>query len=667
MKRPQPLHPHRDPKGRLPRSAWRGAIAVLFGLLAACGATPTRLATTPEQAAALLARGEYAAAARDYAALAEATPGAMGMEYRLNALSAALRIPDTALATRQLGLVTAPIDPAAAYRRDLLATELQWLTAGAAAAWETLAALLASQGATQIEAYHELRQRLALAAQRPLQAIRSVAERETLRASDATALAALRAEFLLQLREAVARGLTTDPRSAGRDAAARGWLEAAPLAARAALAPQSANAALTAAWRSRYPRHPASAALAATHKPVPPPDTVASPSPAAATSAASATAPASTTRPSASATQPAAAQPAPLRPEAHVAALLPLSGRNAAAGAQLRDGLLSAYYATPAAARTPLRFYDTGALSVAEALQSATSAGAEFVIGPLAREDVVSAAAFQTSIPILGLNFLPAEQGASSSTFYQFALSPEEEARAVARRALGEGRRRAIAFVPAGEWGARVLKAFKDELEAGGGRVLAAETLSGSDLTATLQTALRLDDSRARHRRLQAVLDLPLAFQPRRRSDVDFLFTPGQATLLRQLRPQLQFNAAGDIPTYTTSEAWDGRSGNDLDGVMFPDMPWMIAADTPAAAALRAATSSAFGDARGRGRLYAFGHDAWLLQQALRERGNVTGPPNLAIDGASGTLSLDAERRVQRSLRWAEITSDSLKLLDDGA
>ena len=212
-----------------------------------------------------------------------------------------------------------------------------------------------------------------------------------------------------------------------------------------------------------------------------------------------------------------------------------------------------------------------------------------------------------------------------------------------------------------------MLKAFQEELEAGGGRILATETLSGRDLTAAIQTALRLDDSRARHRRLQAVLELPLAFQPRRRSDVDFLFTPGQAALLRQLRPQLQFNAAGDIPTYTTSEAWDGRAGNDLAGVMFPDMPWMIATDTPAAAALRAATSAAFGDTRGRGRLYAFGHDAWLLQQALRERSASTNPPALALDGTTGTLSIDAERRIQRSVRWAEITSDSLKLLDDGA
>jgi outer membrane PBP1 activator LpoA protein len=636
----------------------RGAAAVLLALLAACGATPTRLATTPERAAALLASGEYAAAARDYSALADATPGAAGNDYRLSALAAALRTPDAALATLQLALFTQPLEPATAYQRDLLATELQWLTAGAVAAWDTLSALPAPPGAPQIEAYHRLRQRLALATQRPLQAIRSLAERETLRADDAPGLAALRAQFLQQLREAVAKGLTIDPRSAGRDAAARGWLEAAPLAARAALAPQSANAALTAAWRARYPRHPATAALAATHKP-PPPETTPE----------VAKLPLGTPagKPTQAASPVESSPRARARPEAHVAALLPLSGRNAVAGAQLRDGLLSAYYATPAAARMPLRFFDTGTLAVADALQSAKDSGAEFVIGPLAREEVLAAATLQTQIPILALNFLPADQVAPGTSFFQFALSPEEEARAVARRALGEGRRRAIAFVPSGEWGARVLKAFQDELETGGGRILATETLSGRDLTAAIQTALRLDDSRARHRRLQAVLDLPLAFEARRRSDVDFLFTPGQAALLRQLRPQLQFNAAGDIPTYTTSEAWDGRAGSDLDGVMFPDMPWMIATDTPAAAALRVATSAAFGDTRGRGRLYAFGHDAWLVQQALRERGASANPVALALDGTTGTLSMDSERRIQRSVRWAEITRDSLKLLDDGA
>jgi hypothetical protein len=56
-----------------------------------------------------------------------------------------------------------------------------------------------------------------------------------------------------------------------------------------------------------------------------------------------------------------------------------------------------------------------------------------------------------------------------------------------------------------------------------------------------------------------------------------------------------------------------------------------------------------------------------LVQQALRERGASANPVALALDGTTGTLSMDSERRIQRSVRWAEITRDSLKLLDDGA
>jgi outer membrane PBP1 activator LpoA protein len=36
------------------------------------------------------------------------------------------------------------------------------------------------------------------------------------------------------------------------------------------------------------------------------------------------------------------------------------------------------------------------------------------------------------------------------------------------------------------------------------------------------------------------------------------------------------------------------------------------------------------------------------------------------VTGASGVLSLTADGRVQRSLRWALIENDAIKLLDDG-
>ena len=68
-----------------------------------------------------------------------------------------------------------------------------------------------------------------------------------------------------------------------------------------------------------------------------------------------------------------------------------------------------------------------------ETCRAALLAGAEFIVGPLTREEVVAASEIlSTRPPVLALNFLPAEQPAPQR-FFQFALSPEDDARAVAR------------------------------------------------------------------------------------------------------------------------------------------------------------------------------------------------------------------------------------------
>lgn len=641
-----------------------GLLMLLTLAMASC-APNTRSTASVERAAALAERGDHAAAAREYEAVAAATAESLLANAAL--LPAArewLRAANTDAAAQALGRLLPPLDELQVFDRDLLGAEVALQRGENARGWELLPALRAPSGATRIDAYHALRQRLALATNRPLQAIRSQLERETL-AADAIGVAQSRREFLAELQATVERGITIDPRLAGRDTLPSGWLEAAPLAVRAARAPITANAGITAAWRKRYPNHPAAAALAVVGQPP-------VPQPALVTAANTRPAVAPALAPSVARDLEAGAAPLtpsgqPLPRASHVAALLPLSGRNASAGAQLRDGILAAQFAEPEDSRTPVRFYDTARQSVTEALAAATRAGAVFIIGPLVREEVVAAAANATQAgapPILTLNYLPANQPAPP-TVKQFGLSPEDEARAVAQRALAEGRRRAVVLAPAGDWGNRVLTAFRETLEAGGGVILASESLSGREVGPALQSALRVDDSIARHRRIQAVLDTPLAFQSRRRADVDFVFTPGQAASLRQWRSQLRFQGGGNLPAYATSDAWDGRAGAELAGLVFPDMDWSLATLAPAVAALRADTAAAFGDNNGRGRLFAFGHDAWRLQSALRAGKTPTDEAPLV--GATGQLSIDAAGRVQRSLRWAEISASGLRLLDANA
>jgi outer membrane PBP1 activator LpoA protein len=358
----------------------------------------------------------------------------------------------------------------------------------------------------------------------------------------------------------------------------------------------------------------------------------------------------------------AAEQPGP-----HIALLVPVTGRAASAAISVRDGFLTAYYQAPPAERPRVRIYDTGTAGVAELISRASGQGADLIVGPLTREEVVAAAQFTgPRPPVLALNFLPTEQPAPAS-FYQYALSPEDEARLVARRILEDHHRRGVALAPQGDWGSRVLAAFKQELVAGGGDLIATASFDPAltDFTDAITTVLGISDSQARYHRLESILGTRLQFEPRRRTDIEFIFAPAQASTERLLRPQLRYHYAGDIATYATSDAFepDVRLNQDLEGLMFPAMPWMLGGDL--AEAVRAAAREAWpSGALHRNRLFAFGFDAYRLAQALRNR-STTGAVH--IDGLTGRLSFDAERRVQRELDWAELHDGELRLLPAAA
>jgi hypothetical protein len=338
-----------------------------------------------------------------------------------------------------------------------------------------------------------------------------------------------------------------------------------------------------------------------------------------------------------------------------VALLMPISGKLSSAGLSLREGFMTAFYQTPAAQRLHIRFYDTAELGIAAAVAQASRDGAELIVGPLARDAVSAAASIGGARPpILALNFLPAGNPVPPA-FYQFALSPEDEAREAARRVLADGRHDGVALVPTGEWGARVLAAFSQELQAGGGVLLSQASFDAAahDYSPEITQVLRISDSRARDKRLESVLGMKLEFEPRPRGDLEFIFAASPVNTARLLLPQLRFHFVGGIPTYATSDSFEPHpsANQDLEGLMFPDMPWMLGGEL--ADSVRDAARAAWPTGgQYRSRLYAFGFDAYLLAAALHAQGGIA---QLDVQGLTGRLTLDAERRVHRELVWGSI------------
>jgi outer membrane PBP1 activator LpoA protein len=583
-------------------------------LLAGCPTTPRRGGPpSVDRAEAMVRAGDQAGAAAVYERLGTETTGTDRAEFLLRAARAWLAAGRPADADRVLATIPADLTQQQSLERNLLRIQSSLAQGQKDAAWREISAMQAPTAPAAAARYYETRQQVAIATGHLVDGIRSQLSRERFIAPGEAHAA--RTELLAQLRAATESGvaLTAPP---GSDATIRGWLEAGTIAADNARNP-TLGASRLAAFRARFPSHPALAALA--DEP----------------------------------TVGGIDQPATLDKAPHIALLLPLTGRTSAPAAQIRDGFMTAYYQAPASSRPRLRVYDTASGAVAEVVANATAAGAEFIIGPLTREEVVAAAGLLTTRPpLLALNFLPAEHPAPER-FFQFALSPEDDARAVARFVSANGQRRGVVLTPEGDWGNRVAAAFDEELRAAGGYTLGQSSFGGirNDFSDSITQVLRTNDSRARHQRIQSAIGQKLEFEPRRRADIQFIFAPSQPGAARLLRPQLRFHLAGDIPTYTLGDAYDPHptANREIDGMMFPDMPWMLG-DTGLSGEVREVARQAFGDpAARRGRLFAFGYDAYRIASSL-QRGAPVNP-----QGLTGTLSVDEFGRVRRTLDWVRI------------
>jgi hypothetical protein len=106
------------------------------------------------------------------------------------------------------------------------------------------------------------------------------------------------------------------------------------------------------------------------------------------------------------------------------------------------------------------------------------------------------------------------------------------------------------------------------------------------------------------------------------------------------------------LPVYATSDAMDPglRTVPDLDGLVYPEMPWILYGGLGAPELWDVLRSEWATAGRGRLRLYAFGFDAYRL---LRESKSAV--RGIGVSGLTGKLLVAADGRVQRELEWAQV------------
>jgi outer membrane PBP1 activator LpoA protein len=340
----------------------------------------------------------------------------------------------------------------------------------------------------------------------------------------------------------------------------------------------------------------------------------------------------------------------------HVALFLPLTGNLASSGKAVREGFMAAYY------QTLQRGYDVPTISIIDteasgnielAYGDAIALEAEWVIGPLDKKRVNQLAKLESvPLPTLALNY--SDQitvGEQPDDFYQFGLAAEDEARLIAERAFQIGYRRVLALSPDNDWGKRIYAAFEQRwLDLGGAVAEQRFYKQKKDYNPEIKALLNVDDSQQRYKTIRRLMRESVEFEPRRRQDADWVFLVALPKQGRQIRPMFDFNFAGDLPVFSTSQIFSGKQNrkkdNDLNGIQFTDLPWLLENSE-----LKTDVEKNQKRAKGNyARLYAMGVDAFRLYPRLKQ---LAALPHSKIFGVTGDLSIDSQGKIHREMPFA--------------
>jgi len=608
---------------------------LILALLAGCAAPPPqeRGQISPSSAAMVskaqeaAQSGNYAIAARQYLELATNSSGTAHYDYLLSAAEAFLHGNFVEQAKQTLQSLPAEgLDAQQLSRRRVIEAGIALTEHNPRAALDTLKGIdQAGVSPALLTTIHELRATAYAQVGNYLEAAR---ERVALAPLLSDPEAARRNEqalwqALMSLSSTALESFETAPPDI-----LSGWLELADIAKRSASGSIDIDKQI-AAWRSRYPDHPASPRLMASLLAQQPERLISQPS--------------------------------------HIGVLLPMSGPFAKSAAAIRDGFLAAYYQREKQDYQPvIQSYDTSSTAdISEIYTQAVKDGAQFIVGPLEKDTIAKLLSNSDviTLPTLVLNYTDSDQSMPPALF-QFGLAPEDEARMVAERAWLEDHQQALVIYPDDDWGNRIYHAFADHWQQLGGTVSAAQTYpaNSDDLSGPLRRMLNIDASEQRAKELRNTLHTAIKFEASRRHDADFIFMVAFPRQARQIPPQLKFLYAGDLPIYATSHIFEGRpdaaKDRDLDGVTFTDIPWLL---TPQQFPLHNKIRQLWPQTADQyARLYALGVDAYRLIPNLDA---LRASPYQEFPGATGRLVIDNTNRIRRTLLWARFVGGRPKLL----
>ncbi len=347
-----------------------------------------------------------------------------------------------------------------------------------------------------------------------------------------------------------------------------------------------------------------------------------------------------------------------------IALLLPGSGTFSQAGKAIRAGFMAAYNHADNDSKPTVRFYDSEQSTPQTLYNKAVAAGAQLIVGPLAKEQVQSLADNVTfNIPVLALNHIP---GLQKDRLYQFSLSPLDDTGQITQKAWTDGHHKVLMLMPENAPGKRIAHYLTADWQDQDGAILETQTYNpkDTDFSSPIQKLLNLDESEQRYHKILALIP-GVKYTPRRRQDADAVLLSAYSAEARSINPQLQFYQAGDLPVYAMPTVYTGQINASLDAdlnkITFCDIPWLFNKAYQGELGMDALKETWTPFPSAYLRLVAMGIDAYNLATHL---GNLETD---SLSGATGTLSLTTDQRIQRKLTCAKFTDGQPEIIDSGA
>lgn len=345
-----------------------------------------------------------------------------------------------------------------------------------------------------------------------------------------------------------------------------------------------------------------------------------------------------------------------------IGALLPLTGKQAALGNRVLDGLIAGVglFDGKRAAPVALQIENYGSDPAAVGRFVAKLAGEPRVlaiIGPPEYEAAREAAkaAQSAQVPLLALSPVAATEGPGDYVFSD-QRSDEREARTLASYAVKDlGLTRLVVFYPENAYGTAMMNAFRAEAQRLGGKVRRVQSYNPAqtDFSTEIRklAALKAPRPAAKKKGAESVKTTAPAV------DFDALYLPDAFRRVRMILPQLAFHDVRGVQLLGTSQWYvpdgirkemDYFEGAVLTALFFAESSKRMVADF---------TDTFFG-ATGREPDYreALAYDtARMLLEALRDRG-VTNRSSLrdrlqrieAFEGVTGRVSVTKRGEMQR-------------------